>query len=382
MKKRLLISGIIITLLIIYGSYLLLSGNKTNISKVESSRFNKIQGDAVEATLGKGNLEEDEVGGGVEDEEVVGVITENVLGKVPMGGDSTFHKTSLEDDKSEDGNISGDDNISGTDRDQPASALSDNHLDQEGTGSIEVIEEPVQRVPLLDKVKDHVVRKGDTLWDIARSYDIDIDTIIGANDINNMNRIKVGDVLRILPVKGIVYKIGPGESLWTIAKQFDISINSIVEANLIKDPDLVQPGTILILPGARPELGYQERLQKKFIKPVHARISSHFGGRWGRMHEGIDYAVNIGTPIKAASSGKVIYSGWARGYGKTIIIEHRKGLRTLYAHNSTLLVKSGDWVRRGEVISKSGNTGKSTGPHLHFEIQINGKPVNPLSYLR
>jgi murein DD-endopeptidase MepM/ murein hydrolase activator NlpD len=100
------------------------------------------------------------------------------------------------------------------------------------------------------------------------------------------------------------------------------------------------------------------------------------------MHEGIDYAVNTGTGVRASRSGKVVYSGWASGYGETIIIEHQKGIRTLYAHNSRLLAHSGEWVEQGEVIARSGNTGHSTGPHLHFEIQINGKPVNPLSYLQ
>ena len=235
---------------------------------------------------------------------------------------------------------------------------------------------------LMDKIKRHTVKKGETLWVIAKKYDINIDTLIGANNISNMNQIKPGQVIKILPVKGILYKIGPGENLSTIAVRFDISILNIVESNNIENPNKVQPGRMLILPGAKPEFSYQDRLERLFTKPVNARISSYYGMRWGRMHEGIDFAVNTGTTLRAAGSGKIVYSGWAHGYGKTIIIEHQKGLRTLYAHNSQLLVHSGEWVRRGEAISKSGNTGNSTGPHLHFEVQVNGRPVNPMDYLR
>lgn len=241
--------------------------------------------------------------------------------------------------------------------------------------------ERTQKPLLIEQIKIHVVEKGESLWTISRKYDLDIDTLIGANEINNMNRIKPGMRLQILPIKGILYKISPGESLWSISRRFKISLNKIIEANNIANPDMVKPGKLLILPGAKPEFSYKDRLQRKFIKPVNARISSGYGMRWGRMHEGIDFAVNVGTNIVAAGAGKVIYSGWASGYGNTIIIEHRRGLRTLYAHNSRLLAHSGEWVERGEIIAKSGNTGRSTGPHLHFEIQINGRPVNPLNYL-
>ncbi|MFW6238761.1 MAG: peptidoglycan DD-metalloendopeptidase family protein [Halanaerobiales bacterium] len=237
---------------------------------------------------------------------------------------------------------------------------------------------------LLDLVVEHQVQKGETLWDIARRYNIDIDTIIGANDLSNMNWIKSGDILTILPVKGIMYQIGPGENLWDISRKFDVSLESIKSANGITDPDRVQKGDMIILPGAKPEFGYRDRLEQKFVSPVPsgARISSYYGGRWGKMHEGIDYAISYGSEIRAAGEGKVVYSGWSSGYGRTIIIEHRRGLRTLYAHNSKLLVSSGQRVRRGQLIARSGNSGNSTGPHLHFEVQLNGKPVDPQNYLK
>ncbi len=240
----------------------------------------------------------------------------------------------------------------------------------------------VKKTALFDQIQEYRVQEGDSLWTIASKHKIDIDTLIGANDISNMNKIKPGELIKILPVKGILYKIGPGENLSSISKRFEISIQELVNANQISDPDRVEPGKMLVLPGAKPEFGYKDRLEKLFIKPIFARISSSFGRRWGKMHEGIDFSVPIGTSVKAAGDGRVIYSGWARGYGQTVIIEHQKGLKTLYAHNTRLLVSVGEWVIRGEIISKSGNTGTTTGPNLHFEVQVNGRPVNPIGYLR
>ncbi|SJZ31231.1 LysM peptidoglycan-binding domain-containing M23 family metallopeptidase [Selenihalanaerobacter shriftii] len=234
---------------------------------------------------------------------------------------------------------------------------------------------------LINQIQEHTVKKGENLSIIANQYGINIDTLLGANDITNMNNIKPGMKLKVLPINSLLYKVNPGESLWEIARKFDIQLDKIIEANKIRNPNRVQLNKLLILPEAKPQFGYQDRLKQKFISPVTARISSPFGRRWGRMHEGLDYGVSRGTTIRAARSGKVVYSGWARGYGKVVIIEHREGVRTLYAHNSKLLVSSGERVYRGQTISKSGNTGRSTGPHLHFEIQINGRPVNPLNYL-
>jgi murein DD-endopeptidase MepM/ murein hydrolase activator NlpD len=121
--------------------------------------------------------------------------------------------------------------------------------------------------------------------------------------------------------------------------------------------------------------------------PLHGRITSPFGYRFHPLrfrrifHEGIDIGVQTGSSVKAAAGGKVIFAGNRSGYGKTVLIDHGQGLRTLYAHNSKLQVKAGQWVEKGEVISLSGNTGDSTGPHLHFEVQVNGHPKNPLDYL-
>ncbi|WP_138205216.1 M23 family metallopeptidase [Haloimpatiens lingqiaonensis] len=119
-----------------------------------------------------------------------------------------------------------------------------------------------------------------------------------------------------------------------------------------------------------------------FSKPSRGSISSGFGMRWGRMHNGIDIASAIGSPIYAAYAGTITFSGWQDGYGKIVIIDHGNGLETRYAHCNELLVKVGDKVEENNIIAKVGNTGRSTGPHLHFEVRKNGTPINPIEYLK
>jgi murein DD-endopeptidase MepM/ murein hydrolase activator NlpD len=118
-----------------------------------------------------------------------------------------------------------------------------------------------------------------------------------------------------------------------------------------------------------------------FIWPVHGILTSTFGWRWGRMHEGIDLAVGTGTPVVAAASGTVIVAGWMGGYGNLVVIDHGNGIATAYGHNTSVAVSYGQSVAQGQLISYSGSTGHSTGPHVHFEVRVNGTPVDPLGYL-
>ena len=118
-----------------------------------------------------------------------------------------------------------------------------------------------------------------------------------------------------------------------------------------------------------------------FIWPVHGVLTSGYGWRWGRMHEGIDLAVGVGTPVVAAAAGTVIVAGWLGGYGNLVVVDHGNGVSTAYGHNTSVTVGVGQSVAQGQLISYSGNTGHSTGPHLHFEVRINGAPVDPLGYL-
>ena len=122
--------------------------------------------------------------------------------------------------------------------------------------------------------------------------------------------------------------------------------------------------------------------QPTYIKPLSGgRKSSGYGKRWGRMHKGIDWACPVGTTIYASSAGTVMSAGYSSSYGYNVLISHPDGKMTRYAHCSQLLVSAGEYVEQGETIAKSGNTGRSTGPHLHFEIYVNGVAVNPEKYI-
>jgi murein DD-endopeptidase MepM/ murein hydrolase activator NlpD len=119
-----------------------------------------------------------------------------------------------------------------------------------------------------------------------------------------------------------------------------------------------------------------------WVKPAQGTVSSEFGHRWGTQHEGIDIAAGSGSPVRAATDGVVKKASWYGGYGNAVIIDHGAGVQTLYGHNSALNVKPGDRVQAGQVIAKVGSTGDSTGPHLHFEVQVDGKAVNPRPWLK
>jgi murein DD-endopeptidase MepM/ murein hydrolase activator NlpD len=118
-----------------------------------------------------------------------------------------------------------------------------------------------------------------------------------------------------------------------------------------------------------------------FIWPVHGVLTSGFGWRWGRMHEGIDLAVSSGTPVVASAAGTVILAGWMGGYGNLVVVDHGGGISTAYGHNTSVTVGVGQQVAQGQLIAYSGNTGHSTGPHVHFEVRVNGGAVDPLGYL-
>ena len=118
-----------------------------------------------------------------------------------------------------------------------------------------------------------------------------------------------------------------------------------------------------------------------FIWPVNGPITSGFGPRWGRLHAGVDVGVGFGTPIRAVAAGTVVYSGWLGGYGNLVVVDHGNGLSTAYAHQQRIYASVGQAVAQGESLGEVGSTGFSTGPHLHFEVRINGSAVDPLGYL-
>jgi len=235
----------------------------------------------------------------------------------------------------------------------------------------------------------HVVAQGETLTRIARRYGVSVSSLRSANGLSS-DLIKVGQKLTIPGVQ--VHKVAQGDSFWELSRRYGVPLEALLVINSGVDPGHLMIGSEVLIPsrenGARLVASASKEdepaaasLAGQFIWPVIAPISSHFGPRDGRNHNGIDLAANMGDDIRAARDGTVIIAGEVPGYGNTVVLEHEDGTRTLYAHASVLKVKVGQKVRQGDVIALVGSTGRSTGPHLHFEIIVNDRPRDPLLYL-
>jgi murein DD-endopeptidase MepM/ murein hydrolase activator NlpD len=192
--------------------------------------------------------------------------------------------------------------------------------------------------------------------------------------------------------KGVYHRVERGQTAYRIAKAYGMDAQALLEANRITDPRTLRPGQQLWIPGANRTrtIPPRERIRggsfplsgKKFVTPVRGTVSSGFGKRNGRMHEGIDILAPGGTKVRAAGYGVVVYAGKGmRGYGNAIVLDHGDGITTLYGHLRSYRVQSGDVVAAGSVIGAVGDTGNATTTHLHFEIRRNGKEVDPEKYL-
>ena len=248
----------------------------------------------------------------------------------------------------------------------------------------------------------YIVQNGDTVSSIARRFGISINTIIWANNLTSYGFIRPGDKLTILPYSGILYTVKSGDTVSKIAARYGVEGEKILSCNDLAAG--LKAGQTLIIPGGRKIASQASVSQtssnsglsviKNLIKEPAAktsggkmawpttgyRITQYFSWR----HTGIDIGNKVGTPIYAAEAGvvEIARGGWNGGYGNTIVINHGGGKKTRYGHASKLFVKVGDEVERGEHIAAMGSTGRSTGPHLHFEVLINGVKYNPLNYIR
>lgn len=185
------------------------------------------------------------------------------------------------------------------------------------------------------------------------------------------------------------HRVKQGETLWELAREFHVSLEALATTNRGVDPGHLQLDQELVIPtevkgdAAGDTVPVAAKLGRDFAWPSLGPISSLFGPRpkMGDFHSGIDVAVGAGTPVRAAKDGTVTLAGLLGGYGEAIIVDHGDGSKTLYAHLSRLLVEHGQKVARGDVIGLVGSTGRSTGPHLHFEVIVGGLPHNPLDFL-
>jgi murein DD-endopeptidase MepM/ murein hydrolase activator NlpD len=245
----------------------------------------------------------------------------------------------------------------------------------------------VPRGELMSTVKsiDYEIKDGDTLSEISKAYNIDVGTLISYNKIEDVRRIWVGASLKIPDTDGLPYIVKNGDSLESIAKNHNIPLNNILDANNL-DSDLISVGDQLFIPGAKiSEYDYKKATGTLFVYPTSGRLSSPFGYRTDpftgvrRMHYGIDMANHVGTAVKSTMSGTVIVIGdQPLGYGKYIVIRHERGFQSLYGHLDRILVRNGQRISQGQKIGEMGNSGRSTGSHLHFSLYKNNVPVNPL----
>ncbi len=260
--------------------------------------------------------------------------------------------------------------------------------------------------------RTYTVVAGDSVWNIARRHGLWVEDIIAANPRLDPERIFIGDVLnlivpkpliivetryrrvyskpiayqivfrrdnRLLRTESVVQQRGRyGEE--RITEQI-VSINGLVQSRDALERTIIShPVTKIVRKGTRrtPE----DELASAILPPGKGILTSPFGKRWGGFHKGIDYGVPMGTPVHACEAGEVIFAGFRNVLGKLVVIQHKNSLVTYYGHNSRLQVKEGDRVAEKQVIAYSGNTGHSTGPHLHFEVHHIGRLVDPLTYLK
>jgi lipoprotein NlpD len=199
---------------------------------------------------------------------------------------------------------------------------------------------------------------------------------------------------------GIYHTVQRGENLYRIGKAYDLTYQELARINHIQDPNQLRVGEKIFIPGATRQLPVEiitpssvslrrtipseprDGSRPAIMWPVSGTVTSGFGARGESFHDGIDISVPEGTPVHAVESGEVIYSDQLRGYGNMIILRHTGGLVSVYAHNRSNKVAEGRTVVRGETIAEAGSTGRTTAPHLHFEIRRDNVAEDPLIYLR
>ena len=235
----------------------------------------------------------------------------------------------------------------------------------------------------------YTVGKDENFWTILSKSNLDMDTLISVNDLSSPSEIKAGDRIFIPNMRGTIFSGSDNKKLTDILKIHAVDIKYVEAANG-EDINSLCGKKPLFIPCAK--ISQMERslfLGTGFVNPIkQGKRTSGFGNRKDpfdaqryQFHKGIDIACPIGTEVYASRSGKVTFSGYNGGYGITVIIEHELGYQSIYGHLSKPLVKVGQRVKAGSLIALSGNTGRTTGPHLHFEVRKNRKPVNPDSLL-
>lgn len=248
------------------------------------------------------------------------------------------------------------------------------------------------------EIRSYTVQPGDTISTIAEKFGVTVDTIRWENNLESVKTIKTGQQLRILPVTGVKHKVQRGETIYSIAKKYQVDAQVIVNwpynsfandetfglavGQELTIPDGIKPKKIPTAPRfyAQAPGGGAITATGQFVWPTGGKITQN--PAW--YHMAIDIANKDGPVVVAADSGKVIVVGWPApwAYGNRVIIDHGNSYSTLYGHLAAINVSAGQNVTKGQAIGKMGSSGRSTGPHLHFEVRLNGVTQNPLNYLK
>jgi murein DD-endopeptidase MepM/ murein hydrolase activator NlpD len=261
---------------------------------------------------------------------------------------------------------------------------------------------PEEERIMISKPEKYVVQSGDTISGIAQKYGVSINTLLWANSMTARSLIRIGQELTVLPVTGVLHTVKKGETIGAIAKRYGSDTDKILQANRVASADEIKVGDQLIVPDGKPPAPPPAPVTSRIGSAINAlrspseappgkaaiagqlvwptdskRINQYF--KW--RHAGLDINGKLDNAVYAVDDGIVTSSGWNKsGYGNMILIDHGNGVITRYAHHSKLFVKAGDQVTKGQTIGMVGSTGRSTGPHLHFEIYVNGKRRNPLEF--
>ena len=253
----------------------------------------------------------------------------------------------------------------------------------------------------------YTIQPGDTVDSVAVAFGIDPGYITWNNpEISDPDSLIIGGTLLIPATNGLVYHVTLGDTLNGIADAYGVDVNSIVSygPNALTSPDNVVEGMVLVVPGAAIPAPAPPAIDEPMVAsaddggvssdpgltassgliwPWYGGISQYFGEpELGSYHKGLDIEGGIGGTIIAAASGTVVLTAWDDyGLGYHVIIDHGNGMQTIYGHLSDIWVSQGQYVNQGDAIGALGNTGYSTGPHLHFQINMFGTPVDPLGYL-
>jgi len=269
-----------------------------------------------------------------------------------------------------------------------------------GTGIINTEGESIKE---RNEPVEYIVQIGDTVSSISNNFGISVNTILWENKLTARSIIKPGSKLVILPEDGVVHTVSRNENIGSIAKKYSVEIDEILEKNGITINDPIKIAQTLFIPGGKKIVETSTVVSRSYsgttitqtTPSTNTQQPTYTGGKllWPTVgnritqyyswsHRGLDVANKTGTPLYASEAGTVERSGWSNGYGYNVIINHGGGMKTLYAHASKLRVVAGTKVNRGDIIADMGSTGWSTGPHIHFEVIVNGVKQNPLNYLR